>query len=264
MRRGMRLRAMVSFAGQREGFELPTANMIGWWSADSLTGLADGDQVTLWSDLSGTGNDLDTNAGAGPAYWPRYVATDPLFNNKPSVSFNGAQWILKTGAPIGMPTGNTSVTVYTVAYYRSSSTKIVWYWGSTLAGYNGASVGFSSHPFSPHSLLINNNGITWGALANPINDSFVAAWAHIAGSDVLSSPMYLNGVTGTSVVTGTSGLLNMTPVPNWTISFGLYGSSGGPLDFDGNIAEVIVYSEAHSVETIQDISEYLMQKYAVA
>ena len=57
-------------------------SLVGWWKADSITGLSDGDAVLVWPDSSGDGRDAaDVNA---PVY---RVSTA---NGLPGVEFNDA------------------------------------------------------------------------------------------------------------------------------------------------------------------------------
>ena len=67
----------------------PTGSPVGWWSADEISGLEDGDPVGTWSDRSGQGNDL-TQATA--AKRPTYQTNEQ--NGLPVVRFDGTDDIL--------------------------------------------------------------------------------------------------------------------------------------------------------------------------
>ncbi len=59
------------------------SGVIGWYKADAITGLSDGDSVSSWADSSGEGNTLTQSvSGAQPSY-----QTDELFG-KPVVRFD--------------------------------------------------------------------------------------------------------------------------------------------------------------------------------
>lgn len=236
----------------------PVANLIGHWDASSLVGIPPGGVVTLWPDLSGTGNDLNTNGGFGGVD-PIYVASDPLLNSLPAVSFNGTQWILRGGPPVGLPAGDSPVTIYTVAYSTLSANRPIWYWGNNTAGNQGGCAGFNIIA-GPDAVQVNNNAASWGALAQPTNVPFVAAWAHTLGNNVDSDPMYLDGSTGASVVPSASAALNINPT---TIAFALPGAAFSTFCFVGSIAEVLVYSATHSPATIAQVTAYLKNKWGI-
>ena len=65
-----------------------------WLDAGSLSSLADGDPVSLWTDLSMHGTTMEPNTatidGVGdPAEMnPSYVASNPAFNGMPTVRFS--------------------------------------------------------------------------------------------------------------------------------------------------------------------------------
>ena len=240
----------------------PTANLIGWWKADGILGLSNGDPVALWTDESGTGNNLTSNGGIGA--FPSYVASDPLLNNLPAVQFNGNAWLFPGAPPIGMPVGNCAVTVYTVAYYTSAIYKTIWNWGTLdPAGNPGHSVGITSHPTVPHGVLLDCNGTAVSMQPNPVGAPFVGAWAHDAGTNVQARPFYVNGATGPTLLPVGDGPLDMTPAGNWTIRFGYFSSLYPGGHFEGSIAEVLVYNDAHSPATITQVTAYLKNKWGI-
>jgi len=49
---------------------VPSGSPVGWWKADAITGLEDGDPVGTWPDSSGNGNDLTQSiASKKPTYY---------------------------------------------------------------------------------------------------------------------------------------------------------------------------------------------------
>jgi hypothetical protein len=83
-------------------------NIVGFWDASAITGLANNDPVTTWSDRSGLGNHV-TQAGAA-SLKPTYKTTQQ--NSLPALSFDGGDWLgntslssvvnNKTSAPISL------------------------------------------------------------------------------------------------------------------------------------------------------------------
>jgi hypothetical protein len=62
--------------------------LMGWWSADSITGESDGDTLSYVRDLSGNGHPLQWVSGTSPASPPRYVESDPSFNGSAGIKFH--------------------------------------------------------------------------------------------------------------------------------------------------------------------------------
>ena len=63
-----------------------TSVCVGWWSADSLSALSDGDAVTSWT--SSEGNAINATQSTATAQ-PTYVETSSV-SGKPAVNFDGA------------------------------------------------------------------------------------------------------------------------------------------------------------------------------
>ena len=67
-----------------DGGFTPSGSPVGYWSADTITGLSDGDPVGTWPDQSGTGNNLTQGTAAQK---PTFKVN--ILNNKPVVRFDG-------------------------------------------------------------------------------------------------------------------------------------------------------------------------------
>ena len=58
---------------------MPAGNLAGWYKADAITGLSDGDAVDSWVDSSGNGNTLtQSTSGAKPSYETNEVNSLPV------------------------------------------------------------------------------------------------------------------------------------------------------------------------------------------
>jgi hypothetical protein len=66
--------------------DLGTSVCVGWWSADSLSALSNGDSVSSWT--SSEGNSISATQGTS-ANQPTYVASSTI-SGKPAVNFDGA------------------------------------------------------------------------------------------------------------------------------------------------------------------------------
>lgn len=139
-----------------------------WWDASQITGLADGDPVASWSDMSGGGHTLTQ---ATSAQRPTYKTS--ILNGKPVVRFDGVDDKLDTASftlaqpftvifaavPRGLPSFSTpfdavsgsACTVYFNSVYRQQTTldvsttltPVVGTAEKVFATYNAASSAFA-------------------------------------------------------------------------------------------------------------------------
>jgi hypothetical protein len=65
--------------------------LLAWYRADDVT--LNGSYVTKMTDKSGNGRHLG-QGGASATYAPKYLASDPKYNNQPSVNFDGVANVL--------------------------------------------------------------------------------------------------------------------------------------------------------------------------
>lgn len=82
MATGMSLKVSTGL-GAPAGF-VPSGSPAGWWAADQITGLSDGDPVGTWPDLSGNNNHLVQAVGASK---PTYKTG--IQNGLPILRFDG-------------------------------------------------------------------------------------------------------------------------------------------------------------------------------
>jgi hypothetical protein len=82
------LAASISFVQANLINGLPSDGLVAWFDASDLTGLSDGDPVTLWQKKAGIAdvNDLE-DWDVNDAFAPIYVESSPIFGDKPCVSF---------------------------------------------------------------------------------------------------------------------------------------------------------------------------------
>ena len=78
----------------------PSGSPVGHWSADTITGLEDGDPVATWPDQSGNSNDL---VQATPAKKPTYQ-TNEINTTLPIVRFDGTDdFMISADASVTQP-----------------------------------------------------------------------------------------------------------------------------------------------------------------
>ena len=76
--------SMIGFTGVVDAGFTPSGSPAGHWSANTITGLSDGDPIATWPDQTANGNDLvQANIAAKPTY------KIDILNGKPAVRADG-------------------------------------------------------------------------------------------------------------------------------------------------------------------------------
>jgi hypothetical protein len=241
------LLALAGFAGAAPaGFRLqspftllsaPTniSGVVLWLDASQITGLADGDPVASWTDLSGSGNSA-TQATA--SLRPTFQTSE--LNGKPGVLSDGTNDLLS-----GPLTAPQPCTVIIVARGATASAK---------------AYRFLITPQATRCDLFNRSGTSARLFAG--SEAGGPAWAWQSPAimfglfDGASSLIYLNGGSPTTVNPGTGGYTS----GNYNL-----------FDFDGTygygdaafIFEVIVYSRKLTQIEVSQVRGYLNNKWSV-
>lgn len=230
--------------------DLGTSVCVGWWSADSLSALSDGDAVTSWT--SSEGNAIDATQSTATAQ-PTYVETSSV-TGKPAVNFDGASsWDQLEFTDSAMNVGSGSLVCCFIGNANDGSSLS---FGTLTRGANSST--------SIQLLYTNNN-----AAINPSVGSV---------SDSIPSTDFPSGTTGTdyrSLVFGRhSGKLMMRYIgdelsdqsdassitlsaTNYAIGSAYY--SGG---CQGEIAE-IMYLADPTLTQIKQVEGYAAHKYSL-
>jgi len=243
-----------------------------WLRADNAidTFVADGD-VTAWSDESG--NDNDCTVPSTAARRPHYK--ENVFGTKPAILFTGSnnEHLDTTGIntlfpddgadsdytvilmikPTGVATDNQAI------FSQYSSTN----WAST-ASTNANRLAMGIDVDSKSTILGNS---TTGDVA--IGDTLVddTSYIMVARHEYASTTMrnYLNGTlksTVTDWVRG-SGMGSAHPVIGLMYTEGRGGSTYTN-EYTGYIAEIIIYNTAISERNLNDVQNYLLDKYSLS
>lgn len=213
--------------------------------ADSLTGLNDGDTVSMWADSSGNGNDA-TSPGT-----PTYIA-DAL-NGQAAVSIVGSADI--NASDTGQTTNYFDLTstvhnVKTVAMVFKRTTNVYYSWAPILGGETG-------NPF--HG---DNN---WGTAY------FSKDYADYS---VIYSDVWVNGVSlgsgngGWTSVPTDYHVMTLTVQDGWGSDVNInqiahsinYSTSVYGMD----IAELLVYDQFLSTAQLEQLTGHLGDKYGIA
>ena len=207
-----------------------------------------GSSVSAWADQS-------PNAGTAtpvPTSSPGYVAN--AVNGLPALSFNGTSQYLN-GPSVFPNTASYSI----VAVVDPTSTSRT---SNFLSSQSDSGVG--SHAFLINStpyLYLYHHGFFTGTNTTPTNALTANAYNIISGvvsysAGTYTGTTYVNGATGytgteTNAVTDTS-----TQIGGFNATF--------PDSFQGNMAEVLLFSSALSTTDLATVTNYLRAKYAIA
>ncbi|MGE5138307.1 MAG: LamG-like jellyroll fold domain-containing protein [Rudaea sp.] len=224
-----------------------------WLKSDAIGGLADGDPVASWPDMSGRGGrDLSqATAGKRPAFRTNVV------NGKPAVRFDGVDDFLATANLFGSALFAADQADIFVAL-RQDSTKanqVLFSWDGTanrvtIGVDDGGQIKFD-HP---------TNDVTGRiSVAQPASweDNWHVIECYRNGN--ADSAIYIDGA---SRVTGAqTTALNLTR--SMPLVLGDYQADGG-WQFKGDVLEVIIYSRSLTAIERANVTGYLKARAGVA
>lgn len=240
--------------------------LVGWFRADAITGLDDGDPVSTWTDGSGNGWNATQSADKRPLW-----RADAGPNATPAVEFDGvddcmniasgmaAAWNAATGATIfivgainpALSTPQCAFALGANGVEGSGQSRLFlnarggverrWRYGSRLG----------DNFEDPHPRMV--GGIADG------KDSIVCAWHSCADREVR---LYQDGgLKSINYEHGNGNNFNATSAGFRVI--GAFDSSGSSEQFDGPISEIIVYNRPLTLSEIAGVTAYLRAKYAI-
>lgn len=218
------------------------------------TTLLDGQTVSTWSDLSGSGLHLDNLKGT-----PTYIQPGPGFGGLPVVGFqpsdfNGADYLSKLASPI------TAYPFTIFAVVRSTSTRNSVIFSLVDSASNEKMFGIrfvSEGNGGPGRVSLFRRNTTWieTASATTFNDNklHVIAARFISPTD---ARLYVDG----ELLSTSSTSVTLPPLNRFDI--GNNGRNNGSTDpYDGQIAEVLVYNRDLRSTDRSRMEEYLSQKW---
>lgn len=208
------------------------SGLIGWWKADAIEGLNDGNSVTNWSDSSGNNNTLTAVTATKPVYKTSIV------NGKPVVRFANNNDNLKTG-------NLTQAQPYTYIIVLSQSGTT-----NTHALCQNVTTGSCLLAITATTSLTRMNAGTGVSEAT----SSGSAWRIITA--VYNGASSVGRVNGTQVIASNVGANGYSAAP-----FGL--SAANPTGLNGDIAEVAFFAGAISDNDRLAVEAYLSTKYSI-
>ena len=206
-----------------------------WLRADAIQGLADGDPVGTWPDSSGLARDATQSTAAQK---PTYRASRAAFSGKPVLEFDTVDDCIASafGATLSQPN-----TFFVVAKVGAT--------GAQRFMIDGDGVG-GRHAIFQESVT------RWQYYAGSlVDDGASDTSVHIfqATFNGASSVLRVDGASGTTGNTGADSIIGVI----------LGAQQVGTSNFGGDIAEVMVYNAALSLDQINGLGLYLAAKYGV-
>ena len=216
-----------------------------WLRADCVTGNgadpADNSTISTWTDLSGNGNNA---TGYGSPTFQSDSAN--LINSQPVVNFNGSATF--TSIDIRAIT-RPNITIFAVYKLRSNNT--VGVWGIDDGGWDR----FFMARWTGNNGIISHSGTT--AVPNSGENGVTKYVTTIYKYNVSGgSNVYDNGALVSSFTDNAAESAAQT-----TLRIGSIGAIGGGYALIGDIAEIIVFSQALSDADRKIVNGYLNTKY---
>jgi hypothetical protein len=242
----------VSFS--TAGVSLPTEDLGLWLKADEGVTL-NANSVSLWVDQSGNGNDAEqTNETNQP------IVDDNAINGLPALEFDGVDDFMTFTLPINDLTGLTIVLVSAatqdidIPFPHCQYAAIFW---NETASWGTAHL----TPLQSRVWLRFGTGQTQPLpvvyeYTAPVGDSFTICTAMMDG---LNDYLYVNGelVFTNEKPAGQTTIANQRDIAN--IGRGYDDDTY----FPGMIAEILIYTKTLSDEELQQVGQYLSDKYLI-
>lgn len=203
-------------------------NLKAWYKADSGVTL-NGSTVSQWNDNSGYDNHLKQPTATNQ---PTFIASAK--NGLPSVSFDGSNDVLACDASV---TGLEEMTFYIVMRRPVNASHALLTNGASTYQYLQYGSTFYIGNNSKTVAMVNNTWYLRGGTGK---------------SDGTGTEYFSNGATFGTIAGGT----------NVFNAFRYVGWAGGA-NFQGEITEILIFSEVHNSTKMTQINEYLNGKYLI-
>ena len=236
---------------------IPVCSPSLWLRADSTLTKDASNKVSVWNDVSGNNkNATQATALNQPTWMPN------VFNGKPAIFFDGANgnYFLENTTQTPVATAGSARTYFIVAKADCNA-----------SGYKGGNI-FSNSRTSPASTAEftdnGSGGIYYaGNLVSAGNHPSVAV-PFADGQQKIFTGTWRTAGTGNNIDFWMNGIASTTSAGNFVSDNGAAGYAVGDRrdgtannDFQGYIAEIIVYSRAVSDDERQYTENYLKNKY---
>lgn len=223
-------------------------NLALWLKADAITGLTDGQSVATWNDSSGNGRNVTQATGV---YQPTYKTN--IINGKPVVRFDGSNDHLLQPVITGDP---TALSLF-VAAKRAASAG-----GQVLWGHRSESTRLIQLTTNDDTTAVWQLRGSGNALQQLLITGTLTNWNIYTATFDKPNNNHVFRLNGGSQQTNTYAFGSET-MTSTLETIGASNTGGYGFYFNGDIAEIIVYSRALSTTERQQVEQYLAQKYAI-
>lgn len=216
-------------------------------------GLLDGQTVTAWKDLSGSGFHLDGLKGT-----PTYIQPGPGFGGLPVVAFqpgdfNGADYLSKAASPVSA----YPFTVFAVVRSNTARNAVIFSMVDAARSDRMFGLRFVTEGGTPGRISLFRRNTTF--IESPSTASFNDNQLHVVSARFFSATLARLYVDGTQVASSTASV--SLPVFN-RFDLGNNGRSDGTTDpYEGQIAELLVYNQDITTTARSQTEAYLTQKW---
>lgn len=211
--------------------------------ASQIGGLADGDPVATWADVSGNGRDFtQATAGNRPVYKTGGIAGRPYVDFTTDDSLGAST----------LPSGISSVTMFMVLRNASSVTQFAFYWGTSS---NGIGIGLIS---PDRAVQLRNGGATVNCIEGTYTVNIGEIWTVRRNSTGPLLEFWKNGVSQVISNSGAAmGSLSAAGV------LGAFNPATPSVFWSGDIFETIGYASILTDPQRSAIETYLLTKYGL-
>lgn len=220
-----------------------------WLPADRITGLVDGDPVTTWSDLSGSGNNATQGTGAAKPLYKVNIA-----NGRPGVLLDGVDDFMSLTAAVQTALLGANKSVFAVVKWVTLVDDMRVY---SVANGGGSTRGALKYSSAPQYQVLYTTGAAQAALsftsvATP--STTVAQIVELVQAGTAISGR-LNGGVGASANDAGAEAANAGALGSNAFASGSFGNL--------YILEFVAYNVALSTADAARVRRYLGQKYGV-
>ncbi len=219
-----------------------------WLRADSLSHLQNGAVVDTWNDESGLGHNAYSSSTSRPTYYSSAI------NGRAALRFDGSndQLFISGSSDYNF----TEATIFTVRSPQNRAGTVI-------------SIAKDGTLFDNEFLIYGNHTyhVTGAGVFTVKGHQSVPSTAFFTTSVIGSSPsdIYygINGVASTLSATPSNGGGSTMPSVTRNITIGGRGLNVYGESFQGDIAEILVYSGKLNAQEIQSVEYYLSGKYSM-
>jgi hypothetical protein len=224
-------------------------NLLAWYKADAITGLADGDAVASWVDSTGNGHTAaQSTAGKKPVY------KTSIINSLPVVRFDGVDDSMDISSNFDRTTFTLLMVSDRTGEGTADANNVIGPFGSKNDNGWSAFIRNNNHATNPNQWGLTKNGVD-AQFANtlwPASDGFVIQVVRYDGATI----DFYRGLTSDGSFAYVQTFSGGSP---YTI--GCVHENAGPRFFEGDIAEIMLFGNALSNASLTTQINSLKSKY---